>query len=55
MVLFELNSLFTESNKILQDACQQITSAVLAIGVAGVHHNDLHTVRLAMKFFNTFM
>jgi hypothetical protein len=55
MVLFELNSLFTEANKTLQDACQQITSAVLAIGVEGVTQHDLHTIRLVMKFFNTFM
>ena len=58
-VLFELNSLFTESSKQLQDACQQITAAVLAIGVECItrHHgpHGRHTIAMIMKFFNTFM
>lgn len=55
MALFEFNSLFAEAGALLADGCQQITNAVLAIGVQGVHNDDLHTVRLVMKFFNTFM
>lgn len=55
MALFEFNSLFAESGTLLADGCQQITNAVLLIGMEGVTHNDLHTVRLVMKFFNTFM
>lgn len=55
MALFEFNSLFAEAGQLLADGCQQITNAVLAIGVQGVEDEDLHTIRLVMKFFNTFM
>jgi hypothetical protein len=55
MVLFELNSLFAEASGLLADACQQITGAVLSIGVQGVANNDTQTLNLVLKFFNTFM
>lgn len=55
MVLFELNSLFAEASSLLADACQQITGAVLSIGVQGVALNDTKTLNLVLKFFNTFM
>jgi hypothetical protein len=55
MVLFELNSLFAEASGLLADACQQITGAVLSIGVQGVANDDTQTLNLVLKFFNTFM
>ena len=55
MVLFELNSLFAEASDLLADACQQITGAVLSIGVQGVAADDAQTLNLVLKFFNTFM
>lgn len=56
MVLFELNALFAEASGLLADACQQITNAVLSIGVQGVANNDdqgQETLAMVMKFFNT--
>ena len=55
MVLFELNSLFAEASDLLADSCQQITGAVLSIGVQGVAADDAQTLNLVLKFFNTFM
>jgi hypothetical protein len=37
MALFEFNSLFAESGTLLADGCQQITNAVLLIGMEGAH------------------